>query len=213
MGEIPLILKLRRNIHKNIALAQDLVVNEVYKVFDTAILHGGTALWRCYSGNRFSEDVDIYIKKDLKKINLLFDKLQKAGFKISKKKISENSIYSALVYNGTIVRLEALFKNTKGFLKEYLTSDGNMITCYTLTPEELIIEKAGTYLKRRKVRDLYDVFFLLRHAKINERVKSSLQELVEKFKEPVDEENLRVIIIEGVVPSSESMLNRIKREL
>jgi len=213
MPEIPLVLKLRRKNHKKIAEAQDIVVKELYWVFNNAVLHGGTALWRCYGGNRFSEDVDIYIPEDTKKINLLFENFKKAGFEIEKKKIGKNSIYSSLVFNETRVRLEALFKKIKGSLKEYLTSNGNFIACYTLTPEELLIEKVDTYLKRLKIRDLYDIFFLLRHVKINDNIKKSLENLIKNFKKPVDEPDLQIIIIEGIVPSVESMLNRIKQEV
>ena len=213
MPEIPLILKLRRKSHKNIAEAQDIIVKELYKVFNDAVLHGGTALWRCYGGNRFSEDVDVYIPKDTKKINLLFKNFEKEGFRIEKKKIGENSIYSVFIFNKTMVRLEALFKKRKGFLKEYLTSDGNFITCYTLTPQELMIEKVNTYLKRLKIRDLYDIFFLLRHINLNENIKKSLKNLIKNFKRPVDEKDLQITIIEGIVPSVENMLNRIKQEV
>lgn len=211
--EIPLILKLKRSNHKKIAEAQDLIIQELYKIFDKAVLHGGTALWRCYNGTRFSEDIDVYIPRDMKKINRLFDNFEKIGFKLEKKKIGENSIYSNLNFNGTYVRFEALFKKIKGYLQEYTKAGGSLITIYTLTPEELIIEKSATYQKRMKIRDLYDVFFLLRHIKINPEIKKSLTNLINNFKQPVDKEDLRIIIIEGVIPSVEDMLSRIKREI
>ena len=62
--KIPLILKLKRAQQKEIAKAQDIIVNTLYEVFENAVLHGGTSIWRCYNGNRFSEDVDVYIVKD-----------------------------------------------------------------------------------------------------------------------------------------------------
>ena len=211
--EIPLILKLKRASHKRIAEAQDFIIEELYKVFDTAVLHGGTSLWRCYNGNRFSEDIDVYIKRDLNKINLLFKNFEKIRFKIEKKKVGNNSIYSSLNFNGTLVRFEALFKNSKEFLKEYTKVNGNLITIYTLTPEELIIEKSVTYSKRLKIRDLYDVFFLLRYIKINNEIKKQLTNLIKNFKKPIDEPDLKVIIIEGIVPSVEDIISRIKREI
>src|SRR3989344_6918964 len=105
---IPIILRLKKGIHKNIALAQDILIQELYNVFNDAVLHGGTAIWRCYKGNRFSEDLDLYLKRDLEKINLLFNNLNKRGFIIIKKKIGENSLYSELKNNRTSVRFEAL---------------------------------------------------------------------------------------------------------
>src|SRR3989338_4583404 len=93
-GKVPLVLKLKREQGKKVARGQDLIVRTLIKSLDDFVLHGGTAIWRCYGGNRFSEDVDVYLSKDIKKINLFFEKLEKEGFKILKKKIGENSLYS-----------------------------------------------------------------------------------------------------------------------
>ena len=35
------------------------IVESLLEVDPGIVLHGDTAIWRCYSGNRFSEDVDI----------------------------------------------------------------------------------------------------------------------------------------------------------
>jgi len=60
MVSIPLILKLKKKSEKEIAYAQDIVVGELYKFFPDAVIHGGTAIWRCYQGNRFSS---LYVSK------------------------------------------------------------------------------------------------------------------------------------------------------
>ncbi|MBS3076707.1 nucleotidyl transferase AbiEii/AbiGii toxin family protein [Candidatus Pacearchaeota archaeon] len=210
---IPLILRLKKASHKEIAKAQDIIVSAVYEVLFDSVLHGGTCIWRCYRGNRFSEDVDMYIAKDKARVNLLFELFEKKGFEVERKKISENSIYSKLNYNGTQVRFEAIFKKSRGSLAEYESAEGNLLTVYALTAEELIIEKVSTYLKRRKIRDLYDIFFLLRHVKDVSKVKTFLNELLSRFEKPLDEKDLRVIILEGVVPTTEQMLDYIKRRI
>jgi len=212
MAKIPLILRLKKQMHKDVAEAQDLVVKALYDIFPDAVLHGGTAIWRCYNGNRFSEDVDAYIIKEQGKLKEFFEGLKKMGFAVHKKKVSERSIFSSLELNRTIVRFEALFKDAKekSSLREYETADGNFITVNTLTPEDLIMEKVGAYLKRLKVRDFYDIFFLIRHAEVKE-VSGGLKRLVENFKRPVDEKELRVLLIEGIVPGIEKMLDYIKR--
>ncbi|MEK6938203.1 MAG: nucleotidyl transferase AbiEii/AbiGii toxin family protein [Nanoarchaeota archaeon] len=207
---IPIILKIKRTIHKEIAKAQDLVIAALYEVFDDAVLHGGTAIWRCYQGNRFSEDIDAYLLKDKDKINRFFEHLQKKGFVIEKKKVGENSIYSNLKFNHTEVRFEALFKKANGSLRDYETAEGNYITVYTLTAEELIDEKVSTYLKRLKIRDLYDIFFLLKYVQNKEKIVPRLKELIDKFKPPIDEKDLQVIILEGLVPDYKKMLLYIK---
>jgi predicted nucleotidyltransferase component of viral defense system len=207
---IPLILRLKKKGHKELAKAEDLIVEELYKFFSNAVLHGGTAIWRCYNGNRFSEDIDVYIEKDIKKIDALFEALEKKGFSIQKKKIGEKSLFSVLQFNRQIVRLEAIFKKAGGFLAEYETVEGNFITVYALTPEELIKEKINAYLKRFKVRDLYDVFFLLRHVKDKNKILDELRKLLNNFKEPIDKTELKVLIIEGIVPGTEKIIEYIK---
>ena len=213
MPTIPLILRLKKQAHKDIAKAQDLIVESIYEIFDKAVLHGGTAVWRCYSGNRFSEDIDAYIPRNLEKINLFFENLEKKGFVIEKKKIGECSLYSGLKLNRTFVRFEALFKNVKGELKEYETIDGNLISVYTLLPEELIKEKINAYLARLKVRDIYDVFFLLKYVKDKDKIKKELGKLILNFKNPIDEKELKVLITEGIIPNAEEIVRYIKREI
>ncbi len=207
---MPLMLKLKKESHKKIALAQDIIVRELYFVFSDAVMHGGTAIWRCYSGSRFSEDIDVYIPRDLAKLAVLFENLSKRGFVVEKKKIGENSLFSNLRLENVYVRFEALFKRAHGSLRDYETADGNFLTINTLTAEELVAEKANAYLKRLKVRDLYDVFFLLRHVKDKAAVKLILNNLIENFKKPVDEKDLKVLILEGLVPETEKMLEYIK---
>lgn len=206
-------LRLKKNSHKEIAKAQDLIVETLYNVFNNAVFHGGTSIWRCYKGNRFSEDIDVYLTKDLKKINEFFDLLEKKGFIIEKKKITENSIYSTLKFNRENVRFEAIFKKINGSLKDYETAEGNFLTVYALKPEELIEEKVNAYLNRQKIRDLYDIFFLLRYVENLSSVKKELKGLIAKFKNPEDENNLKVLILEGLVPSKEKMLEYIKSKL
>ncbi len=209
---LPINLKLKRRTYKEIAYAQDLIVETLYKFFPKAIIHGGTAIWRCYSGNRFSEDIDVYIKKDKEKINNLFNSLEKNGFKIEKKRIKENSLYSTLKFNTTTVRFEALFKNVKSlFLKEYENSEGIQINVFTLTPEELIKEKVAAYQKRKKIRDLYDIFFLLRYVKNNELIRKELVSFIRNFAVPTDEEDLKTIVLSGPIPTSKNMLEYIER--
>lgn len=211
MIKIPLQKKLKREIHRKIAYAQDLIVKEVYTVFDKAVLHGGTAIWRCYNGGRFSEDLDFYFPNDKKKIEVLFENLKKVGFEIKKRKISESSIYSELELDRISVRLEATFQKISGVICDYEMSDGNSIPIYSMAPESFLVEKSSTYLKRFKVRDLWDVFFLLRIAE-NPRAIKEIGNLIKNYKKPFDEEDLKVILLEGIVPSANEMIDYIKRK-
>jgi len=211
MERIPLEIRLKREVHRKLAYAQDLIVKEVYATLTKSVLHGGTSIWRCYNGKRFSEDLDFYFPRDLQKINLVFEKLKKIGFQIKKKKISENGLYSELVFGRTSVRLEATFQKINGVICDYEMSDGNFISVYSLTAEQFLVEKADTYLKRFKIRDLWDVFFLLKNIDNPKRI-SSIKNLIENYKKPIDEENLKVILFEGISPSSDEMIEYIRRK-
>jgi len=207
---IPMMVKLRKETHKQLAQAQDVITEELYNSFQDAVLHGGTAIWRCYQGNRFSEDIDAYVTKDQKLVEKFFERLKIRGFEIKKKKIGENSIYSKLQLGRTEVRFEAIFAKKSGSLKDYEKADGNYMTVYTLTAEELIKEKVAAYLQRRKIRDLYDIFFLLRHAINAGEIIQALKNLIKDYETPLDEKDLKVLILEGLVPTSEKMLEYIQ---
>jgi predicted nucleotidyltransferase component of viral defense system len=208
---IPLHSKIRRARHREIAMAQDIAMETFYLVFPRGVLHGGTAIWRCYSGNRFSEDIDVYVKRDLKKIEAFFETLGKRGFEVIKKRVKENALYSTLKFGGVEIRFEAIFKRAKGVLKEYETYEGNLLSVYTLDPEAMIGEKVDAYLGRRKIRDLYDVFFLLRLVEKAETVKPKLSKLVQNFKQPIDEKELKALVLFGAIPGKKDMLEYIER--
>jgi len=209
--KIPLQTRLKREIHRKIAYAQDLIMKEVYSVFDKAVLHGGTAIWRCYNGRRFSEDLDFYLPKETEKLENLFENLVRSGFKIKRKKVSENSVYSELEIDRVSIRFEATFQKVQGVICDYEMSDGNFISIYSLTPERFLSEKANTYLKRFKVRDLWDVFFLLGFVNNSAKIKE-IGELIKNYKKPIDEEDLKVLLLEGIVPSADEMINYISRK-
>ena len=210
-ANIPLNLRLKKKSEKNIAYAQDIIVEELYNHFPNAVIHGGTAIWSCYQGNRFSEDVDVYIPKDAKKIEQFLKSLESRGFGILKKRIKENSVYSALALNNTETKFEATFQAKKPILKKYETSESFYINVYTLTPEEIVIEKIETYLKRFKIRDLYDIYFLKSHVRDEDKIIKHIKKLIVNYKKPVDEDNLASIILAGVIPSSDELLKEIKR--
>ncbi len=211
--KLPLVLKLKKASHKEIAGAQDLIIEELYRVFSQAVLHGGTAVWRCYRGSRFSEDIDVYLPKNKEKIEALFKNLEKRGMVVEKKKITENSVYSRMKLNRAEVCFEATFKKIEGQLRDYELADGNLIVVYTLSPEELVSEKIAAYLSRLKIRDLYDIFFLLKEVRERGKIENDLRRLLRERKRPVDEKELQVLIIDGLVLPWEKMWEYIKNWL
>ncbi len=206
----PLILKIKKASHKSIAEAQDIIIKELYSVFDQAVFHGGTAIWRCYQGGRFSEEIDVYLPRQEVKINQLFENLQKKGFAIKKKKFTDNALYSLLEFNRIEVRLEATFQSVAGILKDYETVDGNFLSVYTLTAEEFISEKVAAYLHRKKIRDLYDIFHLWKYAQNKAKIKDKIKELIKHYSPPIDEKEIKVLILEGLAPPSQKMIEYLK---
>ena len=143
--KLPLISRIRKELHKNIAFAQDILIEETIKVIPSTVFHGGTCIWRCYGGKRFSEDLDFYFPKNKSLIEKLFKNLENKGFEIKKKKISDRSVYSELKYGRVSVKLEATFQNIKGVLLDYEKVDGTIISIYGLAVEQLLNEKIRTY--------------------------------------------------------------------
>ncbi|MEK6961079.1 MAG: nucleotidyl transferase AbiEii/AbiGii toxin family protein [Nanoarchaeota archaeon] len=209
---IPLSLRIKKSAHRKIAQAQDIIVEEVYKIFSRAVFHGGTAIWRCYLGKRFSEDLDFYLPDEPDKIRKLFENIEKRGLLAIKKKISANSVYSEFEMDREAVRLEATYQKTEGHIVDYETADGNIISVYSLTPEEFVMEKVETYIKRRKIRDLYDIFFLIKLVKDGPSVKRGIGKLITSYQSPLDEEDLKAIILEGITPTSKEMIEYIQRK-
>ncbi|MBI3033883.1 nucleotidyl transferase AbiEii/AbiGii toxin family protein [Candidatus Woesearchaeota archaeon] len=202
--KIPLYNRIKKQAHKDIAAAQDIVMREIYDYFPKAVFHGGTAIWRCYSGNRFSEDLDFYLPSK-GSVPVFFQSLERQGFRIFKQRVKENSLYALVEFNRAQVRVEAIFTAKKGaILKEYEQIDGNLMTVYTLSPEELLQEKIAACIKRKKARDLYDVFFLLRL--VNSRPKGLAAVTAVQIE---DEETLPAIILSGPIPTSQEMKRHI----
>lgn len=212
MNTLPLLFRIKKEMQRKIALAQDSIMDELLKNMERPILHGGTAIWRCYIGKRFSEDIDVYLPRNIEKINMLFRSLEKRGFKIIRKKISNNSVYSELVFERCSVRLEATFQKKESIIVDYETVSGRFMSIYSLTPEQFIIEKIHTYLKRFRVRDLWDIFFLLHQVKHQEIIKKELRHLIKNYKKPQDEADLKVIILEGIVPTAQEMIQYIQQK-
>jgi len=49
--------------------------------------------------------------------------------------------------------------------------------------------------------------------RLDGEIKNTLKTLVNDYKDPIDEKELQVLIVEGIVPKPDEMLFRIKREI
>ena len=208
--KLPLAQRLRKRLHASIGLLQDELVELVYGLDNEAVLHGGTAIWRCYGGNRFSEDIDLYSKKITK--GALEEALPSRGLDVRKLKRTENLIFCKVAGPEAEVRLELnLVANVSSVLKNYERMDGSEMPVLTLSPEDLILEKIEAYKARRYVRDIYDMYHLLPLASDEGRVKKALAGFIRTIEAPVDEAVLKTVVYAGRAPTFKEMLLALRR--
>jgi predicted nucleotidyltransferase component of viral defense system len=209
---VPLEKRLRKRLHAEIGMLQDELVDVVYALDAKAVLHGGTAVWRCYGGNRFSEDLDFYVSKPKSVREKLAGKMDQRGLQLLKFKETKN-LFFAKVSDGRIeVRLELNFSRKRsGVAMAFERIDGSFTHVLTLSAGQLALEKAEAYQARRFARDLYDVFFLARQVEKPQTISAEVQKLLERAGRPVDEKNLKAIVFSGAIPTFEQMVQGIRR--
>ncbi|MEM3556069.1 MAG: nucleotidyl transferase AbiEii/AbiGii toxin family protein [Candidatus Micrarchaeia archaeon] len=208
--EIPLSKRLRKRAHQEVALLQDELVEMMYAAFqqERPVLHGGTAIWRCYKGNRFSEDLDFYAREKKNFRELFFREAAARGLEVTKYKQTSNVIFAKVSNGSAEVRLEInTTKTVSGIVAEYEKVNGWRMDVLTLSPEELIREKMSAYETRRMARDIYDIYHLSRF--VGEV--RGMREFLRKAKPPVDEKNLRAVVYSGVAPSFTQMVEALSR--
>lgn len=207
--KIPLSNMLKKRLHLETALLQDEIVDLVYS-FSQPILHGGTAVWRCYAGNRFSEDLDFYLPNATGFTAHFTAKVKERGLQLLKLKKTDNLIF-AKVSNGLVeVRFEANFnKKVKGVVKNFEKTNGAFAPILTLAPDELIVEKMNAYRSRKFIRDIYDVFHLAKYIE-NKEILGDVRKFAETIEPPIDEKNLKILIYTGLSPTFDQMVENLR---
>jgi len=211
--KIPLSKRLKKRLHLEIAMLQDEVVEIIYSLEqgNEFIFHGGTAIWRCYNGNRFSEDLDFYGKLTENFREKLESALKSRGLELKKYKQAPNVVFVKITDGTTEVRLEiSALKAKEKLLKKYEKADGTAMDVYTLSPENLIDEKMNAYTNRKFIRDIYDIYFLVGQT---EGTTGKITDFIKTIEKPVDEENLRAIVYAGAVPSFREMIEALRGRL
>ena len=89
--------------------------------------------------------------------------------------------------------------------------NGSSMIVNVLPPEILLKEKIDSYLARKKVRDFYDIFFLLKFVEKKRKTKAILINFLKKYPLPKDVKDLKTLIISGAVPKQEDTLQEIKK--
>ncbi len=196
-----------------LAELQDEVIDIIYnRVEPDAILYGGTAIWRCYGGSRFSEDIDIYLSNA--GLSTFIRSLPKYGLRLLSRDKELPSIIKVAKGEASLL-LETKEERSESMIRQYVRVDGSSITISVFTPTEMLISKIEAYEGRRFIRDIYDIFILTRFLdKSDHVVASSLSSFLAKSKPPVDEDVLKSLIYTGKSDLRYSdMLDYIKRWL
>ncbi len=147
---------------------------------DELIFKGGTALQKAYSLNRFSEDLDFTLLKEMN-LDILIKRISKDisdfGFETRFEKLegrgrnyririkgplydgTENTIASLRIEIS--LRKDLILKpDTKEIVPVYTDTQPYLILI--MNTQEILAEKARAVLQRGKARDVYDIWFLLK---------------------------------------------------
>jgi predicted nucleotidyltransferase component of viral defense system len=211
--DLPIMSAMKRRSERETAQLEDDVVNALFSITSEIALHGGTAVWRCYGGKRFSKDLDIYLwAKDFK---LMFmEAMEKAGIDVAKYR--EKGITFIHVRKGnTEIKVEPRNAEKAAVLAPYEKIDGSRMNILVLSPEDIILEKIKAYNDRRAYKDLYDITVLMNHVKDQGRVRKALHAFAADMKKPDESfqayDEFRTLIYSGTVPSFENMSEMLRR--
>ncbi len=211
--DLPLEMLLKNKDYLEIARLQDEVISRLYSVDDKFTFHGGTSIWRCYGGKRFSYDLDLYAKSigvAIKSVN----NLRRYGLTIKNTKVRKGArpISYYVVSNGkAFITLEFCQKRVVDrIIATYTKVDGSRTDIFSLSPESLITEKIDAYNSRKAIKDMYDLFILAHIANVNE-TSSDITRFLRGIKRPVDENTLSQLVYDGLIPSFNEILDYIKR--
>jgi predicted nucleotidyltransferase component of viral defense system len=206
-GKFPLKRLLKGKLLK-IAELQDKLIIEMSSKFDI-IVHGGTAIWRIYSGKRFSFDIDVYHANPDEILKYF---AESKIFKMTRSKLTGSDVlYLRFREDNTLVEINVspMFKKLPTTDGEFYLVDGDSVVLKTLSPTELLKEKISAFKNRKKARDLYDIFHLLDLAD-TAKIRNEIEGLMPLLKAaPMDFSGLRELILVGKVPDFATIVRKV----
>ena len=156
---------------------QNLFLSYFYqtKQSDLFFFKGGTALRIVFKSPRFSEDLDFTASGDFPTFEQILEEvliaIQQEGIetKIIESKTTTNGFFAILeapIHGETIeVQLQASQREKKKISGEKAIIVTDIIPAYvlqTLEKQELFSEKIEALLSRQRIRDFFDLYFILR---------------------------------------------------
>ena len=206
---------------------EDVLIELLYTRYPDLVFHGGTAIWRCYGGNRYSRDLDFYYKPkspDEDSYKELIKFFKEAGFAMKGKNYNrETRTMQFLVEGSTKMKVDMNLGYKKGTDAEYTKVDGSRIVVISLTPEELLNEKMDAYedklhskdqTKQPEAHDLYDIYFLTgiiegASTQSRKRAGALIKEIGDR--QPGDMGSLGHMMLSGVAPTFKLMVEKIEK--
>lgn len=174
---------------------QNLFLGELYKIngSEKLLFKGGTALRLLYSSPRFSEDLD-FTGQGIHRNNEIDDMfvvalagVEKAGIDVYFKEAKPTTGgYLGLIHYDVYevsedMKFEVSLRKGRPMKGELVTISSDFVPPYVIMqvpPEELVSGKMAALLSRRKPRDYYDLYFMLRNQALNRLVdKKKLKEV------------------------------------
>lgn len=154
-----------------------------FKRFDDAILKGGTCIKYLFGANRFSEDLDFNItspERFKKQVRIVLKQIELIGIKnhIKKEETFENAYTVEISFQGPLFvkgkfssnkfRIDAGYRSGtirkpewKMISSEYAETTSNFLI-KSMNEEEMLAEKFLAVFERKKGRDLFDAWFLIK---------------------------------------------------
>jgi len=190
-----------QTIEKNIVreYVQHLFLSSLYKSpeAEKLLFKGGTAIKFIYGSPRFSEDLDFtgeniyhYRTIDTLFINTLSE-ISKQEIKVDFKEAKPTTggylgiIHYELYDFMEDMKFEISLRKNRRLAKEITTIVNDYTPAYTIVSllgPEIVEGKTAALLKRKKPRDYYDIYFLLRHPQLHKFVeKTRLKEVLENL--------------------------------
>ncbi|MCL5434478.1 MAG: nucleotidyl transferase AbiEii/AbiGii toxin family protein [Candidatus Marsarchaeota archaeon] len=210
--ELPISNILKSRDELETAQLEDDTVSVLANITDKMAMHGGTAIWRCYNGKRFSTDIDVYTWDENFKEKFM-KSAEKMGMEVSKFR-EKRVTFINIRKNNTEIKIEPRNVEKIAILMPYERIDGSKVNILVLSPEDLVLEKIDAYNDRRVYKDLYDITILLNSVKKPDKIKEALSEFAKDIKAP-DEDvqsftEFKATIYAGVIPSYAKMVDFIK---
>jgi len=210
--------------------AQHLFLTELYQLqgSEKLLFKGGTALRIVYNSPRFSEDLDfslfgVSIPEVTKFVEDLFvgvlAKMEANGIRvdINNKSHTTSGGYVGLAtlhtdgYAPINIEINISFRNGRGIQGEVDSISNNFVPTYTLyhlPQEEIVDEKVfGALIQRKKPRDYYDLYFIMRKGMLSQEQKVKLAEVSAQIVNEASKVDFRTEL-EAFLPASQQAIIR-----